>query len=64
MLSVIAIVVAGFSLTCIVITVYRNLPSEPVIVLKSDHGTNGPAPAPPPAPSLELAIDPEINVLL
>jgi hypothetical protein len=38
MLSILAIVVAGFSLTCIGITIYRNLPSEPEIVLKSDHG--------------------------
>ncbi len=62
MLSIIAIVVAGFSLTCIVITVYRNLPSEPEIVLKSDHGANGSA---PPTPSQELTIaDSEINVIL
>lgn len=57
MLSVLAIVIAGFSLTCVVVTVYRNLPSEPVIVLKSDHG--------PPPPSQEIAtVDNEINLIL
>jgi hypothetical protein len=56
MLSIIAIVVAGFSLTCIVITVYRNLPSEPTIVLKSDHDK---------PTTQELAIvDNELNIIL
>lgn len=78
MLSIIAIVVAGFSLTCIVVTVYRNLPSEPTIVLKSNHGdievnsltgANGPPPPsrPPltPSPSLQqVVVENELNVIL
>ena len=57
MLSVLAIVIAGFSLTCVVVTVYRNLPSEPVIVLKSDHGS--------PTPTQEIAmVDNELNIIL
>jgi len=67
MLSILAIVVAGFSLTCIVITVYRNLPPEPERIVKSDHGdieaipsvnsltgANGPPP-PPSTPRLPLS---------
>lgn len=63
MLSVLAIVVAGVSLVIVTITVYRNLPTEPVIVLKSDHGSNGP---PPPTLTTheEVAIvDSEMNLL-
>jgi len=61
MLSVLAIVIAGFSLTCVIVTVYRNLPSEPTIVLKSEHGANGP----PPPTSQELVIaDSELNLIL
>jgi hypothetical protein len=68
MLSIIAIVIAGFSLTCLVITVYRNLPEPIEIVRKSDHGilptptniltgANGPA--------QELVVcDPELNLQL
>lgn len=57
MLSVLAIVIAGFSLTCVVVTVYRNLPSEPVIVLKSDHGSS--------PPTQEIAmVDNELNIIL
>lgn len=59
MLSVLAIVVAGVSLIIVTITIYRNLPTEPVIVLKSDHCANG-----PPPPTQELAIvDSELNLL-
>jgi hypothetical protein len=60
MISVLAIVIAGVSLVIVTITVYRNLPVEPVIVLKSDHGENG-----PPPPTQELAIvDSELNLVL
>ena len=60
MLSILAISIAGFSLTCIIITVYRNLSESPVIVLKSDHGANG-----PPPPSQEIAtVDNELNLIL
>lgn len=41
MLSALAIAVAGTSLVIVIITVYRNLPNEPVIVSHSDHGANG-----------------------
>lgn len=64
MLSVLAIVVAGVSLVIVTITVYRNLPAEPVIVLKSDHGENGP---PPSLPTIheEIAVcDNELNLIL
>ena len=55
MLSVLAIVIAGFSLTCVIVTVYRNLPSEPTIVLKSNHGE---------PTSQELVVDNELNMVL
>ena len=59
MLSILAIVVAGVSLIIITITVYRNLPAEPEIVLKSDHGANG-----PPPPTQEIVVcDNEMNLL-
>jgi hypothetical protein len=55
MLSILAISIAGFSLTCIIITVYRNLSESPIIVLKSDHGP----------PTQEIAVaDNEINLIL
>lgn len=76
MLSTLAIVVAGISLIIVSVTVYRNLPSEPTIVLKSDHGdievvpqvnsltgANGP---PPPSQYLEqvIVVDNELNLIL
>lgn len=60
MISVLAIVIAGVSLVIVTITVYRNLPVEPVIVLKSDHGENG-----PPPPTQEIVVcDNELNLVL
>ena len=63
MLSILAIVVAGISLVIVTTTVYRNLPSEPEIVRKSDHGSS----AIPSLPIIheEIAIcDHEMNLVL
>lgn len=58
MLSTLAIVIAGVSIVIVTVTAYRNLPDEP-IVIKSDHGANGPP------PSQEIAIvDHELNLVL
>lgn len=64
MLSVLAIVVAGVSLVIVTITVYRNLPVEPVIVLKSDHGENGPPPSLPTIHEEIAVLDHEMNIII
>jgi len=59
MISTLAIVIAGISIVIVTVTAYRNLPDEP-IVIKSDHGANG-----PPPPSQEIAmVDNELNLVL
>ena len=63
MLSVLAIVVAGVSLVIVTITVYRNLP-EPEIVLKSDHGENGPPPSLPTIHEEIAVLDHEMNIII
>jgi hypothetical protein len=60
MISTLAIVIAGVSLVIVCVTVYRNLPSESEIVLKSDHGANGP---PPPSTQELTIVDSEMNLL-
>ena len=55
MLSTLAIVIAGVSLVIVTVTVYRNLPSEPEIINKSNHDK----------PIQEIAIiDNELNLVL
>lgn len=64
MLSILAIVVAGVSLVIVTTTVYRNLPNEPEIVRKSDHGPSA-VPSLPTIKEEDLAIcDHELNLVL
>jgi len=61
MLSVLAIVIAGVSLVIVTVTVYRNLPVEPEIVLKSDHG---PPPSLSTIPEEMIVCNNELNLIL
>ena len=64
MLSTLAIVVSGVSLMIVIITVYRNLPNEPVIISHSDHGVNGPDAKHISAPAEVAICDHELNLVL
>jgi len=71
MISTLAIVIAGVSFIIVVVTAYRNLPTEFEIIRKSNHGepifhstagANGP---PPPPSNQQIAmVDSELNLIL
>jgi|VirMetMinimDraft_7_1064189.scaffolds.fasta_scaffold228922_2 hypothetical protein len=71
MISTLAIVIAGVSFIIVVVTAYRNLPTEFEIIRKSNHGeqeicsTTGANGSPPPLLNQQvLVVDNELNLIL